>query len=126
MLRAVENTNWFTTRSGGSPVSKGQARRLQARRPALGLQPNEAAWGRIKSMSCARRSHAAVTVPGGMLVVGGFTKDSPSHLPAELYDETTDRWFTLPHELLTPLDGDEKMFATHAVVLPAAVVTHAE
>jgi hypothetical protein len=53
---------------------------------------------------CDRVWHSAVAVPGGLIIAGGHDDDGCGQnvLPCGLYDEGSDRWFTLPREMAQP------------------------
>ena len=60
-----------------------------------------------------------VVVAGGLLVVGGALvhDDGDDMPPAELFDETSGRWFMLPHPMAEP------RWQARLVSLPAAALT---
>ena len=58
--------------------------------------PVRRVWEPLPAEMASRRSvFSAAPVPGGLIVAGGSVDDEAS--TAELYDEASGRWFTLPH-----------------------------
>eukprot|EP01045_Picozoa_sp_COSAG04_P019479 COSAG04_NODE_1894_length_5288_cov_2.767200_1_plen_369_part_10 len=54
-------------------------------------------WQPLPPMAHERGEPAVVAVAGGMLAVGGLSKEDPQ--PDELFDEASGRWFELPHPM---------------------------
>jgi hypothetical protein len=64
------------------------------------FDPDEMCWeaaGTWDKASDGPWHRSAILVPGGLLVAGGYTNENPDVEPCGLYDEASDRWFTLPN-----------------------------
>ena len=71
-------------------------------------------WQPLPDMAHARTEPSVVAVVGGMLVVG--SRDYQYDTPDELFDESSGRWFELPHAMAQP------RVSTQLVSVPAAAL----
>ena len=76
------------------------------------FDPVKCEWAPLGAEMASIPDISAVTVCGGLVVVGATEDDEPN----ELYDEQSGRWFELPHAMVEP------RFGTGLVLLPAAAL----
>jgi hypothetical protein len=76
------------------------------------FDPVKCEWAPLGAEMASISDISAVTVCGGLVVVGATEDDEPN----ELYDEQSGRWFELPHAMVEP------RFGTGLVLLPAAAL----
>jgi len=105
--------------SGRVAVVGGEGRDREALRDGEAFDPEEQTWHPLPPMRHRRRNHAVVAIAGGLLAMGGERQIpglDPFFIGNELFDETSGRWFMLPHQMV------ERRTAVCAASLPAAAL----
>eukprot|EP01045_Picozoa_sp_COSAG04_P018349 COSAG04_NODE_1693_length_5912_cov_5.083606_2_plen_374_part_00 len=92
--------------SGRVAVVGGMTDNYRGRRECELFDPEARTWQPLPPMAYGRSAHGLVRVAGGMLAVGGEEdedeEDEDRHVPNELFDEVSGRWFELPHPMAEP------------------------
>jgi len=117
-LPPMTHERWFAAGccvlpSGNVAVLGGETEDGNNRTDGEAFDPEARTWQPLPSMAHARQQHGVVAVAGGLLAVGGFDEGP---VPDELFDETSGRWFELPHPMA------EQRSEARVVSLPAAAL----